>query len=174
MLARLSAAIAALCLLGGGAFAQGAAKPSDPQIAHIAYTAGVLDVTAAKQAISKSKNKEILDFAQAMLRDHEAVNKQALELVKKLNVTPEDNDTSRALSKEAADKQAELAKLNGAAYDKAYLANEVAYHKKVNGALETLLIPSASNTELKSLLQTGVKLFQGHQQHAEHVAAALK
>jgi putative membrane protein len=174
MLARLSAAVAALCLLAGGAFAQGAAKPSDPQIAHIAYTAGVLDVTAAKQAISKSKNKEVLDFAQEMVRDHEAVNKQALDLVKKLNVTPEDNDTSRSLSKAAADKQAELAKLNGAAYDKAYVANEVAFHKTVNGALETLLIPSAKNPELKSLLQTGLTLFQGHQQHAEHVAAALK
>ena len=174
MLARLSAAIAALCLLAGGAFAQGAAKPSDPRNAHIAYTAGVLDVTAAKQAISKSKNKEVLDFAQQMVRDHEAVNKQALDLVKKLNVTPEDNDTSRALSKEAAAKHAELAKLNGAAYDKAYVANEVAFHKKVNGALETLLIPSAQNPELKSLLQTGLKLFQGHQQHAEHIAAALK
>jgi putative membrane protein len=174
MLARLSAAIAAVCLLGGTAFAQGAAKPSDPQIAHIAYTAGAIDVTAAKQAISKSKNKEVLAFAQDMVRDHEAVNKQALDLVKKLNVTPEDNDTSRSLSKAAADKQAELAKLNGAAYDKAYVANEVAYHKTVNGALESLLIPSANNAELKSLLQTGLKIFQGHQQHAEHVAAALK
>jgi putative membrane protein len=84
------------------------------------------------------------------------------------------NDTSRALSKQAADKQVELAKLNGAAYDKAYVANEIAYHKTVNGALETLLIPSASNAELKSLLQTGLKIFQGHQQHAEHVAAELK
>src|SRR5215212_3427792 len=174
MLARLSAAIAALCLLGGGAFAQGAAKPSDPQIAHIAYTAGVLDVAAAKQAISKSKNKEVLDFAQAMQRDHEAVNKQALALVKKLNVTPEDNDTSKALSKQASEKLAELDKLSGAAFDKAYVANEVAYHKTVNGALETQLIPSASNAELKSLLQTGLKIFQGHQQHAEQVAAKLK
>jgi putative membrane protein len=78
------------------------------------------------------------------------------------------------LSKQAADKQAELAKLSGAAYDKAYVANEVAYHKTVNGALETLLIPSANNAELKSLLQTGLKIFQGHQQHAEHLAASLK
>jgi len=174
MLVRLSAAIAAICLLSGAVLAQGAAKPTDPQIAHIAYTAGQLDITAAKQAISKSKNKEVLAFAQDMMRDHEAVNKPALDLVKKLNVTPADNDTSRALSKQAADKQVELAKLNGAAYDKAYVANEIAYHKTVNGALETLLIPSASNAELKSLLQTGLKIFQGHQQHAEHVAAALK
>jgi putative membrane protein len=68
----------------------------------------------------------------------------------------------------------ELAKLKGADFDKAYVANEVAYHKAVDGALETLLIPSASNAELKSLLQTGLKIFQGHEQHAEHVAAELK
>ena len=145
-----------------------------PRSLPIAYTAGVIDVTAAKQAISKSKNKEVIAFAQDMVRDHEAVNKQALDLVKKLKVTPEDNDTSKSLSKAAADKQAELAKLSGDAYDKAYVVNEVAYHKTVNGALETLLIPSASNAELKSLLQTGLKIFQGHQQHAEHVASAMK
>ena len=174
MLVRLSAAIAAICMLGGAALAQDAAKPTDPQIAHIAYTAGQLDITAAKQALSKSKNKEVVAFAQDMVRDHEAVNKQALDLVKKLNVTPADNDTSRALSKQAADKQAELAKLSGAAYEKAYVANEVTYHKTVNGALETLLIPSANNAELKSLLQTGLKIFQGHLQHAEHLAASLK
>jgi putative membrane protein len=174
MFVRLNAAIAAICLLSGAALAQAAPKPSDPQIAHIAYTAGVIDITAAKQALAKSKNAEVIAFAQDMARDHEAVNKQALDLVKKLNVTPEDNDTSRSLSKQAADKLAELAKLDSAAYDKAYVANEIAYHKAVNGALENLLIPSATNGELKSLLQTGLKIFQGHQQHAEHVAAALK
>ena len=173
MFTRLSAAIAALSLLGSPALAQGA-KPTDPQIAHIAYTAGVIDINAAKQAIARTGNKDVKSFAQDMVRDHEAVNKQALDLVKKLKVTPEDNDTSKTLSKQAADKLAELDKLKGAEYDKAYVANEVAYHKAVNGALETQLIPSASNAELKSLLQTGLKIFQGHQQHAEQVAAKLK
>lgn len=165
--------VAAAVLSYGAAYAQNSPKPTDPQIAHIAYTAGVIDIEAAKQALEKSKNKEVRAFAEGMARDHEAVNKQALDLVKKLNVTPLDNDTSKALSKAAADKRAELAKLNGAAFDKAYMANEVAYHKTVNGALEQLLIPSAANGELKALLQTGLKLFQGHQQHAEHVAAAI-
>jgi putative membrane protein len=174
MIVKTTAAIAALCLMTGAAFAQGAAKPSDPQIAHIAYTAGQLDIAAAKQAIEKTKNEDVRAFADDMLRDHAAVNKQALDLVAKLKVTPEDNDTSRALTKAAADKSAELGKLSGAAFDKAYVANEVAFHKTVDGALETVLIPSASNAELKSLLQTGLKIFQGHLQHAEHVAAALK
>ncbi|WP_192362582.1 DUF4142 domain-containing protein [Mesorhizobium mediterraneum] len=174
MFVRSTTALAALFLLSAATLAQAADKPSDPQIAHIAYTAGVLDVEAAMQALKKSKNKKILDFAEDMVRDHEAVNKQALDLVKKLNVTPEDNATSKALTKAADEERAKLAKLDGAAFDKAYVDNEVAYHKQVNGALETLLIPSAENAELKSLLETGLKLFQGHEQHAEHVAGMLK
>ncbi len=172
MFARITTAVAALCLLSGAAFAQ--SKLTDPQIAHIAYTAGELDIAAAKQALAKSKNNDVRTFANDMVRDHTAVNKQALTLVKKLKVTPEDNPTSQALTKQAAAKRTELGKLNGAAFDKAYVDNEVAYHKTVNSALETQLIPSASNAELKSLLQTGLKIFQGHEQHAEHVDADLK
>ncbi|CAM5181509.1 hypothetical protein ARD30_00115 [Bosea thiooxidans] len=154
--------------------AMAADKPTDPQIAHIAYSAGVIDVDAAKLALSKTKNADVASFAQSMQKDHEAVNEMALALVKKLNVQPEDNPTSKALAKAAKDKRGELGKLSGAAFDKAYVANEVAFHKQVNDALATLLIPSAQNNELKGLLETGLKLFQGHQQHAEHVAAALK
>jgi putative membrane protein len=165
--------LAAVLMASGAAVAQ-SAKPNDAQIAHIAYTAGLADIANAEQAMKKSKNKDVRAFAQNMLQDHKAVNDKALALVKKLNVTPQDNDTSKAIAKGQADKRAELAKLNGAAFDKAYAANEVAYHQTVNGALQSTLIPSSSNAELKSLLETGLKIFQGHQQHAEHVAAELK
>jgi len=173
MFVRWSGALAAAALLSSPALAQ-EAKLTDPQIAHIAYTAGVIDINAANQALKKTGNKEVKEFARDMVRDHEAVNKQALALVKKLNVTPEDNGTSRKLSKQASDKLVELSKLRGAAFDKAYIANEVAYHKTVDNALETQLIPSSSNPELKGLLQTGLKIFEGHQQHAEHVEGDLK
>lgn len=69
------------------------AKPNDAQIAHIAYTAGAIDIKAAQLALQKSKNKEVRDFAENMVRDHTAVNDQALALAKKLNVSPQDNDT---------------------------------------------------------------------------------
>jgi putative membrane protein len=170
----MTAALAASCLLLAGLPARAAEKPTDPQIAHIAYTAGVIDIEAAKQALKKTKNKDVMAFAKDMERDHEAVNKQALALVKKLKVKPEDNATSKTLTKAAAAERAKLAKLKGAAFDKAYIANEVAYHQQVNGALKDLLIPSASNAELKSLLETGLKIFQGHEEHAEHVQAELK
>ena len=165
---------AAILLATLTATAYAADKPSDAQIAHIAYTAGDLDVKAAKVALEKSKTADVRAFAENMVKDHTAVNDKALALVKKLGVTPEDNDTSKSLVKEQGEKQAELAKLSGAAFDKAYVDNEVAFHKTVIAALEKTLIPSTENAELKSLLQTGVKIFKGHEQHAEQIAASLK
>lgn len=170
----LIATFAAACLMFAAPLAMAQDNPTDPQIAHIAYSAGVIDIEAAKLALTKTQNPEIKAFAESMQRDHEAVNEMALALVKKLNVTPEDNATSQALAKAAEEKRTELSALDGAAFDKAYIDNEVAYHQQVNSALETLLIPSAENAELKSLLETGLKLFQGHQQHAEHVAASVQ
>jgi putative membrane protein len=155
-------AAAAMAVAGVAMAADG---PNDAQIAHIAYTAGNIDV---------AHNKAVREFASEMVRDHDAVNAKALALVKALKVTPEDNATSQALSKGAADEMKKLDALKGAAFDKAYVANEVAFHKTVNGALKSTLIPSAHNAQLKSLLETGLTLFTEHQHHAEHLASELK
>jgi putative membrane protein len=163
---------AAMLAIAGPAVAAGA--PTDPQIAHIAYTAGNIDIAAGKQALAKSHNKMIRSFAQEMVRDHTAVNDKALALVKKLHVTPEANPTSASLTKSADGTRVRLGHLKGAAFDRAYIDNEVAYHKTVNGALESTLIPNAKNGELKSLLETGLTLFREHQAHAEQVAKDLK
>ena len=166
------AALAALAF--GVSGAANAAGPTDPQIAHVAYTAGNIDIAAGKQALARSHNKAVRAFASEMVRDHKAVNDKALALVKKLHVTPEANPTSAALSKQAAVTMRRLAHLHGRTFDRAYAANEVAYHKTVNGALSDTLIPSAKNGELKSLLQTGLALFREHQTHAETLSASLK
>ena len=166
--------LAIIALLSSGLLlAATPAKPNDAQIAHVAYTAGLLDVEAGKQAVTKSQNNDVRAFAQRMISDHTTVNDQALALVKKLNVTPEDNPTSQELTKQAEATREKLASLTGTAFDKAYVDNEVAYHKTVNNALSTTLIPDAKNSELKSLLQTGLKLFEAHLKHAEHLSQQL-
>jgi putative membrane protein len=171
MITRLAALAA---LLASAPIAAQAAGPNDAQIAHIAYTAGVLDIAAGKQALKKSRNASVRSFAHEMVRDHGAVNVKALALVKKLHVTPEANATSTGLAKAATAERAKLSHLRGAAFDREYISNEVAYHKTVNGALASTLIPSAHNGDLKSLLQTGLALFREHQAHAEQIAAKLK
>jgi putative membrane protein len=162
----LAAALASALGIAGAA----AAGPTDPQIAHIAYTAGLIDIEAGKQALDKSQNNDVRAFARQMIGDHTAVNDQALALVKKLNVTPEDNATSKSLAEAADAARRKLADLSGAAFDKAYVDNEVAYHKAVDDAVSKTLIPSAQNAELKTLLQNGLKLFEAHLAHAEQLA----
>ena len=168
-------------LLGAGALLMIAAAPAsadsgptDPEIAHIAYTAGTIDIAAAKQALAKSRNASVRAFAQMMIRDHQAVNDQALALVGKLRVTPAANSTSTALSTQAGATMRRLRTLKGAAFDRAYVRNEAAYHGAVNSALQGTLIPSADNGELKSLLETGLTLFREHQMHANQLAKKFK
>jgi putative membrane protein len=170
----LKISMAAALALGFAVPAAAADGPTDPQIAHIAYTAGSIDIAAAKQALTRSRSRAVRAFAQEMVRDHQAVNAKALSLVKQLHVTPEANGVSTDLSKQAGTTLRRLARLRGAAFDRAYVANEVAFHKTVNDALKSTLIPSADNAQLKSLLETGLTLFQEHQAHAEHLAAQLK
>ncbi len=147
---------------------------NDAQIAHVAYTAGQIDVDAARQALDRSRNAEIRAFAETMVRDHNAVNQQAVALVQRLHVTPEANATSTALTTQAADAHRRLGALSGAAFDEAYIANEIEYHRTVNNALRGTLIPSAHNAELKSLLEAGLTLFSAHQQHAEQLGRRLR
>ena len=163
-------AATALMTVSAPALAQ---APNDAQIAHIAYTAGQIDIAAAHQALQRSHNRQVRAFAQTMVRDHETVNRQAVALVTRLHVTPAANPTSAALSSQAAATLHRLAGLRGAAFDRAYVDNEVAYHRTVNGALRDTLIPSAQNAELKALLQSGLALFTEHQNHAEQLARQL-
>jgi putative membrane protein len=153
------------------ALAQG--KPTDPQIAHIVVTANQIDVDAGKLARSKSKNKEVRAFAQQMITDHTAVNKQAGALAKKLGVKPEDNDTSKALKKGAQQNIANLKKLKGAPFDKAYVDHEVDYHQQVLDAIDKVLVPSADNAELKGLIEKVRPAIAAHLEHARHLQGTL-
>lgn len=151
-----------------------AAGPTDPQIAAIVVTANSVDVEAGKEAKAKSRNKEVRKFAQQMIMDHTAVNKSAVELVTKLKVTPEENDTSRSLKKGGDENIANLKTLKGRAFDKAYIDHEVTYHQSVIDALDKTLIPSAQNAELKALLVKVRPAFVAHLEHAQHIQSKLK
>lgn len=146
---------------------------TDPQIAAIVVAANQVDIDAGNLAIAKAKSADVKAFAQTMVTDHTAVNKAAVDLVTKLKVTPEESDASKGLTTGGVANREALGKLDGDAFDKAYVDNEVAYHKAVIGVLESQLIPSATNAELKSTL-VGVKpAFDAHLKHAESIQAQL-
>ena len=155
------------------AFAQGKG-PSDPQIAGIVVAANQVDVDAGKLAKSHSKNKEVQEFAQRMITDHTAVNKQAGALVKKLGVKPAESDTSKALKAGGKENLGKLKGLKGAQFDKAYAEHEVAYHQQVLDAIDKVLIPNAQNAELKGLLEKTRPAIAAHLEHAKMMTSHLK
>ena len=167
-----SMALCAFAAVTMHAWAQGAG-PTDPQIAAIVVTANQVDIDAGKMAAGKSTSKPVKDFAQLMITDHTSVNKSAVDLVTKLKVTPEDNATAQSLKKGGEDNLANLKKLDGAAFDRAYVDHEVAYHEAVIDALDKTLIPNAKNDELKALLVKVRPAFIAHLGHAKTLQAGL-
>lgn len=146
---------------------------NDAQIASIAVTANQIDIDYANIALNKASNAEVKKFAQAMAKDHQSVIDQAVALATKLGVTPEDNATTQSLLDGKTKTVDLLNSKSGADFDKAYVDNEVEYHKFAINAVENTLIPNCQNEELKALLQTALPLFKTHLEHAEMVQAAL-
>ncbi len=162
--------VSALFLSSSPAAAQ---SITDAQIASIVVTANQVDVDARQLAASSSKNADVRKFAQLMVRDHTDVNRQAVDLVTRLKVTPQDNETSRSLAAGGEKNVATLKTLKGAAFDKSYVDHEVAYHQAVLDAVDQTLIPNAKNDELEALLVKVRPAFVAHLEHAKHLAASL-
>jgi putative membrane protein len=148
-------------------------KLTDAEIASVAVTADQIDIDYAAIAKEKSKNAKVLQFAATMAKDHQSVNDQAVALATKLSVTPKDNHLTQSLLSGATTTKAMLNSKSGAEFDKAYIDNEVAYHKAAIDVVENTLIPDATNSELKSLLQTALPIFKQHLAHAEMIQKSL-
>ena len=157
-----------------GARAESPADLGDLEVAHVAYTADSIDIRYAHLALALSKNPAIQEFARTMIRDHEAVNEKALALVAKLNVSPEDNYLSQQLNIQAEGLVAEMSGLRGAAFDRRYAENELAYHRAVNDLVETTFIPNLQHPEVKALFEEALIIFKAHERHAEMMVKALE
>jgi putative membrane protein len=150
-----------------------AAALNDAQIAHVAVTANSIDSAAGALAKAKGTAKAVKDFGQTMVTDHSGVNKQAVALATKLNVTPEDNDISKSLKSGADANIANLQGKSGAEFDKAYIDNEIGYHQAVLDALDKTLIPGAQNAELKGLLEKVRPAVAAHLERAKGIQTTL-
>ena len=144
---------------------------TDANIGAIVLAANQIDIDYGNIALAKSKNKNVRDFAKRMVTDHSAVQKSVIDLAARLKLTPEENATSKSLKDNAVQITAKLNSLNGKAFDKFYIDNEVAYHKQVIDAVQTVLIPNAKNAELKSALVGAHALFLKHLEHGLQIQA---
>ena len=146
---------------------------SDPEVAHVAVTANNIDIDAAKFAQTRTQNPAVKQFAATMITDHTAVNAQAAALAAKLGVTPADNAVSQSLEGGAKQARTSLEALHGAAFDRAYMDREVAYHQAVLDAIDKVLLPTTENAELRKLLVDVRPAIATHLEHAKQVRSQL-
>lgn len=147
---------------------------TDANIAAIVVAANTIDIKAGKLAEKKSENTQVKAFAEMMIKDHESVNKQAVDLVTKLGVKPVENALSKQLKADAEKTYDTLKGKKGAEFNQAYITNEVGYHEAVISVVKGTLIPGAQNAELKALLQAVLPALEMHLEHAKMALNHLK
>lgn len=155
------------------ALASAADTLTDAQIAAIVVTANQIDIDAGRLAESKSTVAEVKAFAHRMITDHTDVNKQATDLVTRLKITPEDSTISKAMKSDAKRNMDRMKKLSGKDFDKLYLNDESSFHNAVIDTVDSKLLPSAENTDLKSLLVKVRPALVSHRDHADKLLSIV-
>jgi putative membrane protein len=149
-------------------------RVSDANIAAIVVAANNADIAYANMALAKATSPGVKAFAQTMLNDHSGVNTAAVDLVTRLGVTPEENSVSLDLRDNTEVVRDRLRDLDGTEFDRAYMDNEIEYHNTLLRTLDDMLIPSAQNAELKTLLRNTRLAVTAHLEHAKAVRSALR
>ncbi len=153
--------------------AQQSSGLTDAEIAKVAVVANQNDIDFAKIALERSKDAKVREFANTMIADHKAVIDMAVALVTKLNVTPDESAVSKEYLAKAQETMKALNAEPAKSFDKAYVNNEVEYHRAVINAVKNVLIPQAKHEELKALLQKALPILETHLAHAEMLQEAM-
>jgi putative membrane protein len=140
--------------------------PSDSEIVGIVAAANTGEILAAEEALKRSAHPEVKQFAQQMIEEHTAMNKESMALANKVGLKKEDSATSKMLTKKAQSDLKKLKELKGAEFDKEYVGDQVLMHKLVLETIENVLVKSADNAELKTMLTQAQTKVAAHLEHA--------
>ena len=148
------------------AAAQSGGKLDDPTIVAIFDAANTWDMETGALAAKRGRTRDVRDFGAMLVKAHRGVRQQGRDLARKLGVTPTP-PKNFAMAKDHAAAMRKLRRLHGKAFDRAFLAHEVAYHKAVIDAVTTTLLPALQNAEVKKLVTSVAPAFQAHMAQAQ-------
>ena len=133
----------------------------DATIVAIFDAANTADIETGTLAAEHGASREVRDFGAMLARDHKGVRTMGRDLAAKLGVKPTPPKPDQgAVDHAAAMKR--LSALHGEAFDHAFLQHEVAFHKSVIDAVNTMLLPAIQNAEVKALVVKVAPAFQAH------------
>ena len=146
---------------------------TDAQIVTIVANISEIDVEAGKLAQFKSKDPEVHFFAHRMIADHGTASQSAAELMRRLKLAPQDSTISQDLKIEGRRNIAKLTPLRGVAFDRVYVAHELAFHEQALDMIDKTLAAQARDDGLKRLLAKVRPAFHSHLLHARRLQESL-
>jgi putative membrane protein len=150
-----------------------AQQMSEANVVAIILAANNTDLSYARLATSRSTNMAVRTYAQRMTLDHTILNNRATEIAQRNGITPEDNERSTEFRDNSASRRDALRDLEGARFDSAYAANEVAFHNEFLGLLDKTLVPNAHTLELREFVRNLRPAMSAHLGHAEEMRASV-
>jgi putative membrane protein len=125
------------------------------------------EIAAANMAMTQTTNGVVRAMAKRIQDDHSRSREQVKALAAKLSIrlAPPNGDEG-ALSA--------LRGKRGAEFDRAFVEHEITMHQQVIEKVNSNLLPSASNAEVKSLLQATLPVLQSHLDLARAAQDQLK
>lgn len=154
------------------AFAQAGAI-EDAEIISILKTVNKGEIDAAKRAQTKASNPEVRKYAQLMIADHEKAAQATAAVAKAAKATTINSEYSRSLKKENDQAMRKMKKLQGNAFDQAYMDSQIQMHQKVLQLIDSTLLPSARNPQLKALITDIRPVIESHWQQAKQIRSAI-
>ena len=168
------AVLVALILQRAPAAAQnGAPGLDDATIVAIFDDANTFDIETGSLAATRGHSKAAREFGEMIARDHRNVRQQGRDLAASLKVTPT-QPSDFALAKAHVTAMRNLRSLDGKAFDRAFLQQEVDFHNAVIDAVTKTLLPAIQNPQLKDLVTKVAPAFGAHRDRAQMLLDSLK
>jgi putative membrane protein len=146
---------------------------TNAQIVTIVADLSEIDIEAGKLTQFKSKDPEVHFFAHRMIADHGTASQSAAELMRRLKLAPQDSSISQDLKIEGRRNIAKLTPLRGLAFDRVYVAHELAFHEQALDMIDKTLAPQAKDDGIRRLLAKVRPAFHSHLLHARRLQESL-
>jgi len=129
-----------------------------------ASAAGIAEIDAGKLALQKSQSAAVKKFAQEMIDDHTAANKELADIAHSKNLKVSTDEELMAKAKEFALKQRD-----GESFDAAYAKNQVMAHEKAVALFQKGA--KSSDPQISAFATATLPKLEGHLHMAHDLAA---
>jgi putative membrane protein len=159
-----------LMLLGHSYSARGGGVvkiTNDEEFLAHAVAQGILEVKLSEEAAKRATNAQVKQFAQKMVTEHEKCNKRLLTLAseRKLAVVA-------GLNQDAKDRLGRITRLEGAAFDRAYMQEQVKMHERAIEQFEKRARATES-APIKTFINDTLPHLREHLKEAREISAKV-